>query len=220
MKRTIFFVAIALSILSGSLFGQAQRPPPYIDTDTALAANSDKRVASQKAAKAYADTKANVQTTTLGSAVATITFTVPSGYTNLRIFLSGRSSKSAEIDTLKIQFNSDTGTNYEQIVSSFYGSTAPAVTQLVSQTSISLGDFPANTGTANVAGSLALSIPNYAGTTFYKGSNSLGQGRYTNAVTGQYVAGIWKNTAAITSIKLLLTTGNFMTGTVATLIAE
>ncbi len=41
----------------GNVVNVAQLPLSYLDTDTALAANSDAKVASQKATKAYADTK-------------------------------------------------------------------------------------------------------------------------------------------------------------------
>ena len=41
----------------GSVDNVQQLPASYLDTDTALAANSDTKIASQKATKAYADTK-------------------------------------------------------------------------------------------------------------------------------------------------------------------
>ena len=41
----------------GNVTNDAQVPASYLDTDTALAANSDTKVATQKATKAYADTK-------------------------------------------------------------------------------------------------------------------------------------------------------------------
>ena len=61
----------------GNVTNVAQMPSSYLDTDTALAANSDTKVASQKATKAYADTK--LATSALNAALITSKFSTGGG---------------------------------------------------------------------------------------------------------------------------------------------
>lgn len=161
----------------------------------------------------------NKQTTTLGSAASTITFTVPSGYTNLKLIFQGRSSAAANTPGVNLTFNSDSGANYSYTWLYYAAGTGGSDTG--SATSARVGSIPGTTTTANYPGTFHLSIPNYAGTTFYKAFDSYG-GDDTGASVGETWTfhGTWANTAAITSLTLTAASGNFVTGTVATLIAE
>ena len=68
-----------------------------------------------------------IATQTLGSAAATITFSsIPATYTDLRLVLVGTSTISANP---KINFNSDTATNYSQTILSGNGSVANSARQ-------------------------------------------------------------------------------------------
>ncbi len=64
MKRHLGFVCFILSVslLTSLAFGQPEPrgiPYSYLDTNTSLTANSDTKVSTQKAVKAYVDTKAS-----------------------------------------------------------------------------------------------------------------------------------------------------------------
>jgi hypothetical protein len=54
---------------------------------------------------------------------------------------------------------------------------------------------------------------------FYKGVIARNSGRLTGVTDAELSTGNWMSTSAITKVELT-TTGNFLTGTIATLIAE
>ena len=68
-------------------------------------------------------TEVAIATTTLGSATNTVTFSsIPSTYTDIRAVIV--SSNAAGSNTIRLRFNSDTGTNYSNTVLEGDGSTA------------------------------------------------------------------------------------------------
>jgi hypothetical protein len=138
-------------------------------------------------------------TTTLGSAAASVTFSsIPSTYTDLVIIVAGTDSALAAIG---LQFNSDTGTNYSRITLSGDGSAASSDTQS-SHTSSNIGLV------GTVQSNTIFSVMNYANTTTYK--TTLAKANEPNNLVRAAV-GLWRNTSAITSIKLLA--NSFQTGT-------
>lgn len=155
----------------------------------------------------------------LSSAAATITFSsIPGTYRNLQLILQGRGDASATFVSCYLQCNGDTGANYD--VGQFYGAAAATGgNSLIAQTSLLLGDITAATGPSGAASSVVATLANYKGTTFHK-SISAANENIRNTTTGYFVellGGRWRNTAAITSLMLLLSSGNFAAGTVATL---
>lgn len=131
-----------------------------------------------------------IATTTLGSAQASVTFNSLSGYTDLRLVINTATNVGAYPF---IQFNSDTGANY-------------SLTELLgngTSASSSRGSNLTHIQTFNVSTTTAIDtmmtwdIMNYANSTTYKTvlsrANAAGNG--TNAIVG-----LWRNTAAITSI--------------------
>jgi len=166
---------------------------------------------------AAGNTYVAIATQTLGSAAATIDFTsIPSTYTDLFIAVNCGPTSSGGQD-LRIRFNSDTGTNYS--VTILRGVTGGLVlssrysTQTFIYLDVSGGVSNALTSSYNV------NVMNYANTTTYKtvlsrfgdvGSTN------TNAATEAEV-GLWRSTAAITSISLSYGSGNIMTGSTASL---
>lgn len=147
--------------------------------------------------------------TQIGSAVtvgaggaASIDFTsIPSTYTDLVLKVSARGTGSAQY--IKVSFNgSTTGFTGRQI--SGNGSTA------------SSGSFPPlifeinrSTYTASTFANCEAYIPNYAGSSnkSYSGDSVNENNASTAFMT--MVAGLWSNTAAITSISLTCDAGNF-----------
>ena len=142
-----------------------------------------------------------------------VTFSsIPGTYNHLKLTFMLRMSDSALTEPFGAQFNGDTASNYDQVkVQNTTTSTASAQAQM------NLGNLPAATATANVAGSGEMLIPNYAGTTFYK--TCLGQSGYleTLGTTSTYFNtqfyNLWRSTSAITSIKVFdFNGGNLVAG--------
>ena len=149
-------------------------------------------------------TYTNIATQTLGSAAGSVTFSsIPSTYTDLVLIISGTAVSS---DTMTYQFNNDTGTNYSD-------------TYL-------FGDGTAGSGRHTSSGAIfgaginttpshqILNIMNYSNTTTRKTTLLRGNASGTGAAVA--FVGLWRNTAAITSIKLSIGS-NFATGSIFTL---
>ena len=150
-----------------------------------------------------------ISSVTVGSGgAANITFTsIPADYTDLKIVLSARSDRSAEQDTAAIRFNSST-TNLSMRRLFADGTTVYSD----SDTFIPTGHFSANSATANTFGNVEIYIPNYTGSNNKSvSSDGAAESNVTN-VFRSMVAGLWSNSAAITSIALLPNNGsnNFM----------
>ena len=144
-----------------------------------------------------------IATTTLGSAAASYTFSsIPSAWTDLVIIVAGTDSALAAIG---LQFNSDTGSNYSRTTLSGDGSAASSDRQ-TSLTSSNIGLI------GTVQSNTIFSIMNYSNSTTYK--TALARANVSDSLVRAAV-GLWRNTAAITSIKLL--SNSFQTGTTLTL---
>ena len=141
---------------------------------------------------------------TLGSAAASVTFSSISGaYTDLVLVFNG--AGSTDINLL-LQLNGDTGSNYS---GTFLGGTGSSA---VSARSTNLAHIAVNyqgyiqTGFVSNA---IINIQNYSNSTTYKTVLS----RFNNSATGvDATVGVWRNTAAITSIVAKTHTGTFSTG--------
>jgi hypothetical protein len=154
-----------------------------------------------------ASTYEKIATTTLSSAASTITFSSISGsYTDLVLILNGKNDISAN-RAVRLQFNSDTGSNYSYTYIQADGSTI-ASPRASSQTTMSFGNF---TGEQTVS---ILNIQNYSNTTTYK--TAIARTNPVDTVVQAFV-GLWRSTAAITRIDLTLNADNFNTGCVATI---
>lgn len=150
----------------------------------------------------------------LGSDTASVTFSsLPSTYTDLRLVCSARTDRGNNGDAILLQFNGDTGNNYS--TRSLYGTGGSAVSAAWSSVSgIYLVQAAAGSSdTANTFGSSETYIPNYAGSTNKSVSHA---GNSENNAATSYMsvdAGLWSNTAAITSIVLKPFNGtNFRSG--------
>lgn len=153
-----------------------------------------------------------IATQTLGSAATSITFsTIPATYTDLRVVFVDNGLSVA--DRPVMQFNGDTGTNYSATRITGTGS-AVSSTRNTSDNQIR---FQNSNLEATYPSLLTVDIFSYAGST---NKTVLGMQSDDGNGTGNiYVAvGLWRNTAAITSIVIKTISGNnFLTGTTATL---
>lgn len=150
-----------------------------------------------------------IQTTTLGSAAASYTFSsIPSTYTDLKLVITGTSVGAyADID---LRFNSDTATNYSWTALAGNG-TAASSYRASTQTATRMTNQGYMTSSQAV---LIADIMNYSNATTYKTVLS----RSNNAVTGtDAVVGLWRSTAAITSVTVIGNGSNLATGVSLTL---
>lgn len=137
-------------------------------------------------------TYTNLATTTVGSATSTVTFSSISGsYTDLVLIMDA--TATTNFTNIKIIINSDTGTNYSWTNLKGDGSSASSA-QGSNTANLYLGLV--NTG----RGTYRFMFNNYSNTTTNKTILSAG-GLAGNRV--EYGVGLWRNTAAITSIQLV-----------------
>jgi hypothetical protein len=141
-----------------------------------------------------------LERTELNASAASVTFAnIPqTGYTDLKIVMSVRTTRAATDDAVLIRFNgSSTNFTVRELrgtgSSTFSGSgTTPFV-----------GYQDGNTATSNTFSNAEIYIPNYAGSTNKSFSvDSVQETNATGALQG-LIAGLWSNTAAITSITLV-----------------
>jgi hypothetical protein len=148
------------------------------------------------------NTYTQIASTTLGSAAASVTFSSIAGtYTDLILIVAGKDVTSYA--GAQLQFNGDTGNNYSQTI--LYGDGAAAQSirgSNVAQMNIGLAS---NTGMPNNI----FQIMNYANSTTYK--TALGRGNVTDQ-TLRIGVGLWRNTAAITSVTALVAGDQWATG--------
>ena len=171
-----------------------------------------------------ANTFTKIATVTVGSGGASsIDFSsISSSYTDLCVLLSARNSANVAGNPFggaSIQFNGTT-TNYSSRVLYGYGSNSGSASY-TDERSI-WGYITSQQSTANAFGNTVFYIPNYASSN-YK-SVSVDSVNENNATDGRqnFTAGLWSNTAAISSIKLITqdnngTSANFSQYTTATL---
>jgi hypothetical protein len=152
----------------------------------------------------------------LGSNTASVTFSdIPqTGYTDLVMICSARSTRSATVDENFVRFNSDSGTTKYSNRNLFGSGSAAGSSSDYGRGSgylycgITVGD----TATSNTFSSTEIYIPNYAGSTNKSvSSTSISE---TNATTAYITtqAGLWSDTAAITSILILPENGSWKSG--------
>jgi hypothetical protein len=152
-----------------------------------------------------------VATTTLTGSQASVTFNpVSSAYTDLVLVTSVFQSNGGDKYTY-VRFNGDSGSNYSYTYMDTYNGTA-------NSGRVPNASFILLAYTQNVSNSVPLmgtmNIQNYSNST----TNKTGLVRFGAATpaTGAYV-GMWRNTAAITSIQIVGGSGNLEAGSTFTL---
>ena len=155
----------------------------------------------------------SIATTTLTTNTASITFSsIPATYTHLQIRLTNLATVA---DNILVQYNSDTASNYGFHWLYGNGSSASAYASS-SASNMALG-YTAST-TASYTGAAIIDILDYANTSKNTTARSL-NGSDDNS-TGGYIlfsSGLWRNTAAITSVLIYPQSGNFKQYTSAAL---
>lgn len=149
-----------------------------------------------------------IQQITLNQSAGSVTFTVPSGYTDLRIVMSARQDNN---DTAMGSLRINGSVNYDGKLLGGNGSTT------WSQGSPLYGIVPAN-ATANTFNNAEIYIPNYSGSQIKSFSvDSVNENNSSSAVAAIF-AGYWNTTSAITSIDIFAYGGgNLVAGSTFTL---
>lgn len=139
-----------------------------------------------------------IASTTIGTAVASYTFSSISGtYTDLVLIMVGKTAAAGASDTYLLQVNGDTATNYSRTRLLGTGSAASSAGR-TSAPNIDFEGLAGSTGSTTFFTAIA-NFQNYSNTTTYKTVLIRGSDA-TNYV--EATVGLWRSTAAITSITL------------------
>lgn len=166
-----------------------------------------------------ANTYVAIATVTVGSGgSSTIEFTsIPATYSDLVIKLSSRISTAAGREGIKLTFNSNTSSySYRRLYG--YDSNQTGSDNASSQAFILIGNTTADGATASTFGNHEIYIPNYTSSN-NKSTSADAVAENNDASNWQVTlgAGLWANSAAITSITLTANANNFMQYSTATL---
>jgi len=148
-----------------------------------------------------ANTYTLIASNTLSSSAASVTFSaIPNTYTDLVLRVSSRNNDTGTSEGFLTQFNSDTSTNYSWRAL-LVGGGAPGSQGYSNQADIE-NRQAGNGATSNTFSSMEIYIPSYTAS-----QNKPVSSYYVieKNVTDAYIgveAGLWRNTAAISSIKL------------------
>jgi hypothetical protein len=155
-----------------------------------------------------------IQSQTLGSANASVTFSsIPQTYTDL-ILVSFFGTTTLNEDAF-VRFNGDTGSNYSR--TSLRGNGSSAFSARSSNQTSCLIDLDAAGSTLDTGLQIITQIFNYSNSSVYKSllsrSGTLG-GSYTGTTA---LGGLWRSTAAITTLLVNCTNNTFISGSSFTL---
>ncbi len=154
-----------------------------------------------------------INTQTLGTAVADVYFnSIPQTYTDLVLIISGN---SASYFNTAFRFNGDSGTNYS--FTELYGTGTTAASNRNSGNQFGRFD---NYGGMDTTGRniIVANFMNYSNSTTYKTVINRANNAAGTYPAAQANVNLWRNTAAITSINVLSSTGaNFSIGSTFTL---
>lgn len=154
-----------------------------------------------------------VSTTTLGTATNIVTFSsIPQTYTDL-ILISNYATSVLNEDAY-VQFNSDTGSNYSRTHVRGNGSAASS-SRASNQPFIPI-DIDSSGTTLSTGIQATTHFIDYSNATTFK-SIICRSGTTGGSFTGTtLLAGLWRNTSAITRIDVKATGGNFVVGSTFT----
>lgn len=144
----------------------------------------------------------------------TVTFSSLGAFKDLIVVVRGASTVAATNSEIHVQFNGDTGANYDQ-ENITVNNAGLASAQTLAGNYIFAGWVPGTTGVANMGTGTECTIYDYAGTTFQKSMETIGGVKLANALISFYTTkntGWWRSTAAITSVTVFLAAGNYATG--------
>lgn len=154
-----------------------------------------------------------ISSNVLASNAASVTFSsIPATYTDLVVRVSARASNPSVAYNIRVQFNSDSSTNYSETSLRGNGS-ATSSYRTTSATELVEGFvIDGDSATASTFGSLELYIPSYTASQSKPMSSFPVQENNTTAANIIPTAELWRNNAAITSIYMYVSGTTFMAG--------
>ena len=151
-----------------------------------------------------------IATTTVSGTVSSIVFSsIPNTYTDLRIVFNGAVSAST---ALRVQLNSDTGSNYYMGI--LYGDGSAASGNGFNNSFF--GPTWARGLDTTIPTFVTLDILSYAGST-YKPILSKEAADRNGTGSVSFNNGLWKSTSAVTRVELYISGGSYNNGTTATI---
>jgi hypothetical protein len=170
------------------------------------------------------NTFTKIASVTVGSGgAANIDFTsIPATYTDLVVKFSLRSTASdsggSNPSDARLSFNNSTSGYSERMIYSDNGTSAASAATSGSGFFNWAGTQNSNSNTASTFSNCEVYIPNYAGSNNKSvSSDAIRENNATGGIQIRLFAGLWSNSAAITSVKLAPDYGNFAQYSTATL---
>ena len=155
------------------------------------------------------NTFTKIASNTVSTAVSSITFSsIPATYTDLVIKVSARATYAANFQDINIRFNGS-ATGYSSRLLQGDGSAATSANNASGALVWGANSVSAN-ATANTFSNGEVYIPNYTSANFKSISTDSVTENNATAAYIQVAAGLWSNTAAITSIEMYLGAGNYV----------
>ena len=152
-----------------------------------------------------------IATQTLSSTASSITFSsIAATYTDLRLVFVGTATAAL---TPRIRFNGDTATNYSYTI--IYGDGTSALSTRGTSTAFIPGIYNTSMSTT-IPSMVTTDIFSYAGST-YKTCLTTASIDLNGSGSVERNVGLWRSTAAITSVQVYASTSTFAVGTTATL---
>jgi hypothetical protein len=151
-----------------------------------------------------ANTYTLISSVTVGSGgAANIQFTsIPATYTDLLLKVSPRQSGNVNSYQFSLRFNGNSSSIYNRKMLFGYGTGVDSQTQS-NVDSMWIGFDQSNSAGANIFGNYEVYIPNYASSNQKSlSADSVTEENTTDLYGTSLIAGLWANTAAITSILL------------------
>lgn len=156
--------------------------------------------------------------TVSGSSITSYTFSsISSSYTDLILICSLQSTRATDGSvSVRIRLNGDTATNYSS--TQIYGNGTSALSGISSTADAiyQIGEAPGGPTLTNVFGLTKINLFSYTGSTNKSVLSEWAADRNGAGITGRTV-GLWRNTAAITSITVYCSTNNIAVGSTLSL---
>jgi len=146
-----------------------------------------------------------ISSNVLSSSAASVTFSsIPATFTDLVLRISSRSDNTIAASTIRLRFNGSSSASYSETLLSGSGSAAVSARSSSATYMFNAGYFvdDANGATANTFGTTEIYIPSYTVAQNKPLSGITAQEDNATAARITAEAGLWSNTAAITSIEI------------------
>jgi hypothetical protein len=155
----------------------------------------------------------SIATIAASGSTDSLTFSsIPTGYTHLQIRgIATVAYSSSDFGTVGIRLNGDTATNYSRhFIRGFRsGATNYAQSGAAASTTFAEAGLAYLINNSLYTGVNVIDILDYANTNKYKTIRGLSGAHWNTAGANQFGSGLWRNTAAITSVTVYGTNGTF-----------